>query len=46
MTNSDLNYFTQPGILQQIGQRRLARLLKPFAADLKVSNLVLPNPGL
>src|SRR6266478_2246677 len=44
MTNSDLKYFTQPAILQVIGPRRLALLLSAFDADLKASNLVLPQP--
>src|SRR5258708_7143380 len=39
-----LNYFTQSPILRQIGHRRLARLLNPFAEDLKAARLVLPEP--
>src|SRR5437867_4341271 len=40
----DLKYFSQPEILQEIGRRRLAKFLNAFDADLKASNLVLPNP--
>src|SRR5436190_15048735 len=47
-TNSDANnskgslhYFIQPAILQQIGARRLAKLLDGFRDDLKAANIVL-----
>ena len=43
MRTSNLRYFTQTAILQQIGPRRLAKLLNPFDADLKAGNLVLPH---
>src|SRR5437016_14566341 len=42
MKSGSLNYFTQPAILQQIGHRRLASLLKPFDADLEASK---PRPA-
>jgi len=39
-----LNYFTQSSILRQIGHRRLAALLKPFAEELEAARFVLPEP--
>jgi hypothetical protein len=45
MASAGLKLFTDPTILQQIGPRRIALLLKPFDADLKASNLMLPNPN-
>jgi hypothetical protein len=38
-----LSYFTQSPILRQIGHRRLAKLLKPFAEDLKTARIMLPD---
>jgi putative DNA primase/helicase len=45
MKSGSLHYFTQPEILQVVGHRRLARLLNQFDADLKASNLLLPDPS-
>ncbi len=39
-----LNYFTQTPILRRIGHRRLAKLLSPFAEELKAATCTLPAP--
>src|SRR6266404_5156193 len=39
----DLEYFSQPEILRQIGSRRLAKLLDGFGDDLKAGSILLPN---
>jgi len=38
-----LKYFTEPAILEQIGPKRLALLLRDFADDLKACQFVLPS---
>jgi len=43
--SADLKYFTQTPILQEIGHRRLAKLLAAFDQDLKASKVVLPEPN-
>ena len=42
-TMKNLESFTQPEILQQIGSRRLAKLFDCFRDDLKTGNILLPN---
>src|SRR5437667_2043152 len=39
----DLEYFSQPEILLQIGSRRLAKLFDGFRDDLKAANILLPS---
>ena len=40
----NLESFTQPEILQQIGSRRLAKLFDAFGDDLKAASILLPSP--
>jgi hypothetical protein len=40
---TSLTQFTQPALLQAIGQPRLARLFEEFALDLQAANLVAPK---
>jgi hypothetical protein len=42
-SNGSLHYFIQPAILQQIGTRRLAKLLNAFGDDCKTANIVPPS---
>src|SRR6266571_421147 len=39
----DLEYFSQPEILLQIGSRRLAKLFDGFGDDLKAASILLPS---
>src|SRR5258707_6894350 len=39
----NLESFTQPEILSQIGSRRLAKLVDAFRDDLKTASIVLPS---
>src|SRR5438093_10823172 len=39
-----LKYFTQAGILQQIGSVRLAKFFDGFTDGLRAANVVLPTP--
>src|SRR6267378_2926090 len=39
----DLEYFSQPEILRQIGSRRLGKLFDSFRDDLKAASTVLPS---
>src|SRR5207245_3222791 len=41
--STPLHYFSQPAILQQIGVRRLAKLLDGFSDDLRAANVLLPD---
>ena len=43
-TNTSLKLFTETAILQQIGTRRLAKLLNSFGDDCKTANFLLPIP--
>ncbi len=43
-TNISLKLFTEPAILQQIGTRRLAKLLDAFRDDLKAADTSLRLP--
>jgi hypothetical protein len=42
-SNGSLHYFVQPAILQQIGARRLAKLLDGFRDALEAANISLPT---
>src|SRR5881392_249553 len=42
-SNGALHQFTQPAILEQIGCRRLAKLLNAFGDDCKTANIVPPS---